>query len=94
MTGKAIVVDRDAEPAVDPERRPCRARLVLARVRSGYASTAEKPRAARSRHTSATSARAWPARRAAAVVAMQLMTAGSGLSGSCGYSSRSRDARG
>jgi len=58
----------------------------LART-SGYASTAAKPRPARSRQTSSTSRSAWPPRRASLVVAMQVMTAGSGASGSCEYSS-------
>ena len=48
---------------------------------SGYVSTAVKPRPVRSSHTAAIRARARPAPRASAVVAMQVMTAGSGASG-------------
>ena len=51
---------------------------------SGYVSTAVKPRPVRSSQTAAIRARARPAPRASAVVAMQVMTAGSGASGSDG----------
>ena len=52
------------------------------------------PRPPRSSQTASASRSAWPARRASRVVAMQVITAGSGAAGSCGYSSRGRWARG
>src|SRR4051794_41891900 len=55
---------------------------------------AANPRRPRSAHTSSTSIRANPRSRASPVDAMQVMTAGSGESGSAGYSSRVRCARG
>src|SRR5262245_21380642 len=51
---------------------------------SGYASTAEKPRPARSPQTDAINVAAWPASRATAVVAMHVITAGNGESGNRG----------
>ena len=54
------------------------------RPRSGYASTAANPRAARSSQIARTRRRACPRPRASAVVATQVITAGSGETGSAG----------
>ena len=83
-------------------RNPGRARTPAARrsSRPRAASGPDTPRPPRSRARRGRGRppRRVPARgrcaRASAVEAMHVMTAGSGASGSCGYSSRSRDARG
>ena len=94
MTGKRSSGAATAKPT-DSQKPGVAALVASGRAPiSGYVSTAANPRPPRSSQTASTSVRASPRPRASAVVAMQVMTAGSGASGSAGYSSRVRCARG
>ena len=85
-----LVVDGDREPG--RRQKSAVAALVASgrAPRSGYVSTAREPATARGRRRPPRRAAVrGRAPRASRVVAMQVITAGSGASGSCGYSSRS-----
>ena len=92
---EAGVGDGDREAQRLPERRPSR-RSAGRRRGSGRGRPPRRrshaPPGRRRRRPPRRAA--WPSRRASGVVATQVMTAGSGMIGNCGYRSRSRWARG
>ena len=93
MTGKrssSTAVTNPGRARSPAGRRSSRSRERQVGIRLDRGEAAARPGRRRPPRTSAC---AWPLRRASAVVAMHVMTAGSGDSGSCGYSSRSRGAR-
>ena len=90
-----LVVDGDARSPSRSQKRASRRSSRRAAPRAPDTPRRPRTRAGRGRRRPpATSRMRGRRRRASAVVAMQVMTAGSGASGSCGYSSRVRCARG